>query len=176
MKTEEELKNDIETDGNIERSTRDTLKEKRSNGNIKTFDDLIDYLRDVKTNESYQSYGGVVAAMGQAALAVSHYFSREFGITGFQAGAVMWEFVQGWNYTDNKCGLRILNYDDLMYPQYDYKFYPFTITPECHEVLKKEAKAKLEKEDKAHPDVKRRWEDLADGFLPSFVVVKGEFE
>ena len=36
----------------------------------------------------------------------------------------MWEFIKHWNYTDNKTGMKMVNYDDMLYPQYDYKLIP----------------------------------------------------
>ena len=103
---------------------RDELVAKRKE--IKTFDDLVVFLKDVNDNYGY-GYGEAPRAMAQAALAVAWYLSSEFGITGFQAGFVMWDFIQGWTKTHNECGLKLVDYDDMLYPQYDYKFEKFVV-------------------------------------------------
>lgn len=51
----------------------------------------------------YGTIGHAVAASAiGAATAVDH--SPTGGITGFQAGAIMWEFIQHWTHEGNKCG------------------------------------------------------------------------
>ena len=32
----------------------------------------------------------------------------------------MWDFIIDWMYTSNQCGLRIVDYDDMLYPQYNH--------------------------------------------------------
>lgn len=44
------------------------------------------------------------------------------GITGFQAGCIMWEFIRKWYFSSNKCGLKIVDYDNLLYPQKESSF------------------------------------------------------
>ena len=84
---------------------RDKLKEEREN--IKSFDELISFLQNVKENCNY-GYGAAPRAIAQAALATAWYLSSEFGITGFQASFVMWDFILDWKYRNNKCGLKMI--------------------------------------------------------------------
>lgn len=149
---------------------RDELREKRSN--IKTFEDLTTFLKDVE--EHYNcGYGEAPRAMAQAALAVAGYLARKFGITGFQAGFVMWDFIRDWNYRNNKTALRIVNYDDMLYPQYEDKFEK-VITPDTWESIQKAAKENLETDYgyTVHPDVRAHWESIAAGKVPFGYTVK----
>jgi hypothetical protein len=147
---------------------RDMLREKAKD--IETFDDLVDFLKYIKDNCN-TGYGTAPRAMAQAALAVSHYLSGEFGITGFQAGFVMWDFITGWTYTGNKCGLKMVDYDNMLFPQYGYKFEK-TISSDVWESLKKQAEENLKDKQYAHPDVIAHWQSIVDGKVPFGYSVK----
>ena len=141
---------------------RDELAAKRKD--IKTFDDLVAFLKDVRDNYG-NGYGEAPRAMAQAALAVAWYLSSEFGITGFQAGFVMWDFIQGWTKTHNECGLKLVDYDDMLYPQYDYKF-ERTISSSVWENLQKQAKENLESNEHASQNVITHWKSIVSGKVP----------
>ena len=142
---------------------RDELREKRKN--IKTFEDLVAFIKDVKENNN-SGYGEAPRAMAQAALATAFYLSSEFGITGFQAGFVMRDFIQDWLYANNKCGLKIVDYDNMLYPQYYDKFDKY-ISPETFEALQKRAEELIEESSgHAHPAVVNHWKQIADGNVP----------
>lgn len=142
---------------------RDELREKRSA--IKTFEDLVAFLEDVKNNYN-TDYGAAPRAISQASLAVAWYLAGEFGITGFQAGFVMWDFIRDWTYRSNKCGLKILDYDDMLYPQYEDKFQK-TIQSDIWKDIRKEAEKRLEENDgHVHPTVLAHWKSIVDGEIP----------
>lgn len=141
---------------------RDELREKRKE--IKTFEDLVKFLEHVKENCNC-GYGEAPRAMAQASLAVAWYFADVFGITGFQAGFVMWDFIKDWNFSHNKCGLKIIDYDNMLYPQYDDKFEK-TITSDVWDSLKKEAKERLKDSEYAHPAVVAHWKSIVEGNVP----------
>lgn len=147
---------------------RDELIEKRKN--IKNFDDLVEFLRHVKDNCNC-GYGEAPRAMAQACLAVGWYLADVFGITGFQAGCVMWDFIRDWNYSKNESGLKIVDYDNMLYPQYRYHFEK-TIKPSVWEALKKEAAKRLEDSKYAHPDVINHWKSIVAGNVPFGYSVK----
>ena len=141
---------------------RDKLAEQRKN--IKTFEDLTAFIKDVE--EHYNcGYGEAPRAIAQAALATAWYLSSKFGITGFQAGATMWDFITGWKMLDNKCGLKLVNYDLMFYPQYDYKFEK-TINSDTWEALQKQAKEYLESSEFASQTVRTHWQSIVDGNVP----------
>ena len=157
-----EKENNISEQIDHEFKIRDELVAKRKE--IKTFDDLVVFLKDVNDNYG-NGYGDAPRAMAQAALAVVWYLSSEFGITGFQAGFVMWDFIQGWTKTYNKCGLKLVDYDDMLYPQYDYKFEK-AISSSVWENLQKQAKINLESNEHVADRVIDHWKSIADGKVP----------
>ena len=139
------------------------LEEKRAN--IQNFDQLTLYLHTIKNNYN-AGYGIAPRAIAQATLATAWFLSKEFGITGFQAEFVMWDFIRGWDFMSNQCGLRIIDYDNMLYPQYKYKFEK-TICVDTWEALQKRAKELLmEREDAAHPVVIKHWKSIVDGNVP----------
>lgn len=85
-------------------------------------------------------YGTICCAVAASALAAAWAanHSEHDGITGFQGGAVMWEFIQQWQYSSNKTGLRIIDYDNMLYSQYENSF-DKTISKSVFESLQKEA-------------------------------------
>ncbi len=144
------------------------LKNERKN--IKSFDNLVSFLERVK-NTCNTGYGTAPRAIAQAALATAWYLSSEFGITGFQAGFTMWDFISGWQYPDNKCGMKIVNYDDMLYPQYDYKFEK-TISKDTFKALQEVAKKNLKEREGAHPAVISHWQSIVDGNVPFGYVIR----
>jgi hypothetical protein len=112
-----------------------------------TIDTLPNFLRELSEDYSHD-YGTICHAMAVAAVAGASALdnSKQGGISGFQAGAVMWEFIRSWNYTNNKVGLRLVNYDDMLYPQYEQK-YEKTISSAVWANLKKVAAEEIAKAD-----------------------------
>ena len=58
-----------------------------------------------KLTEQYgHDYGTICHAMAAGALATMRAMDKtpQGGITGFQAGAIMWEFIKRWMYESNK--------------------------------------------------------------------------
>lgn len=88
-----------------------------------TIAELPNFLQTL-TGEYSHDYGTIchaAAIAAQAAVsAIDH--SNQGGVTGFQTSAIMFEFIKNLCYSSNKTGLRIVDYDNFLYPQYDYKF------------------------------------------------------
>lgn len=115
-------------------------------------------------------YGTVCYAIGFAAAAAawsSNKHPTQGGITGFQSGFVLWEFIQQWDASRiGKTGARLLNFDDLLYPQMSHKF--TSITPSTWEEVQTEAK-RLKDEcagEMVHPAVSAHWQSIIDGTVP----------
>lgn len=159
---EKEILTEEENEIPYEFIVRDKLAEQRKK--IKTFEELTAFIKDIE--EHYNcGYGAAPRAIAQAALAVGWYLSSKFGITGFQAGATMWDFITGWNCIDNKCGLKLVNYDNMLYPQYDYKFEK-TINSHTWEALQKQAQENLASSERASSSVSTHWKNIVDGVVP----------
>lgn len=148
---------------------RDALVEKRKE--IKSFEDLTGFLKHVTENRN-GGYGEAPRAISQASLAVAWYLASEFGITGFQAGFVMWDFIRDWSFPTNKCGMKIVDYDNMLYPQYDDKF-DKTISRNTWKAIQEEAAARLAEKDRmVHPQVTAHWQSIVDGVVPFGYEVK----
>ena len=109
-----------------------------------TMEKLPEFLR--KLTEDYgHDYGTIVHALTAGAVGTMWAMDRtpRGGITGFQVGCIMWQFIREWNKSDNKCGMALLDYDNLLYPQYADKFEK-TITSSMWEAVQKEAKSHIE--------------------------------
>lgn len=137
-----------------------------------TFETLPGFISGI-INGYRHDYGTICHAISACTLATAWACNRmdgaQGGITGFQAGAVMWMFIKRWEFKNNKCGLRLIDYDDLLYPQYEYKFNK-SIEPSTWEKLQEEAKKLIEetKNDAfgPHPEVLAHWQSIVDGHVP----------
>lgn len=132
--------------------------------NVKTIDELSSFVSHM-LNDYNHDYGTCCHAIAACAVASAWLGSHVEGITGFQAGAIMWGFIRHWTKTNNKCGMRLVDYDEFLYPQYAYKFEK-TIDKDTWECIQKEAKRNLEKEDRANAVVRQHWQDIVDGVVP----------
>lgn len=145
----------------------DKLKTDRKE--IKTFEGLVNFLKEARKCRFYYS-----DAIAQATLATAWYFARDFGVTSSQAYFVMWDFIIDWMYTDNKCGLGIVDYDNMLYPQYSDKFEK-TILPEIWLSIQEQAEKNLKDSTKhINPSVIDHWKSITKGIVPFGYSVKEE--
>lgn len=122
-------------------------------------------------NDYCHSYGTICHAISACALAAAWAAnnSNQGGITGFQAGCVMWDFIRQWSYSSNKCGLAIINYDKMLYPQYENRFCKKTISPYTWASLQKRARELLEETNAgelAADRVIEHWQNIVNGIVP----------
>lgn len=113
-------------------------------------------------------YGTCVYAMSLAAVAAYHYVAKKLGCTGFQAGCADMDILRQ---TRNFNWGKLLDYEDLVYPQYcNEERFPSLDTlfsdPKVVEHLATLAKEKLANESGAHPDVAEHWNKLANNINP----------
>ena len=141
--------------------------------NVKSIEELSKYV-DKLLNSYEHDYGTAVHAIAACSVACSWLGSHVEGITGFQASLVMWDYIRNWIKTDNKCGLRLIDYDDFLYPQYEYK-YDKVISEHTWETIQAEAKKLLDK-DSGHAcgEVKRHWKSIVNGVVPFGYKVKDD--
>lgn len=138
---------------------------------IKTIEEFNDFFNDLMNNY-YFDYGTQCRAIGLLAVAAAWLGANTGLITGFQASFVMWEFIQNWTYKNNKTGLKIVDYDNMLYPQYKYKF-DKTISLETWNALQSEANRKLQESSEfAYPDAVKHWKSIVDGKVPFGYKVK----
>ena len=147
---------------------KEVLEKEREN--IDSLDSLMNYIQNIKDNYNI-GYGTAPRAIAQAALATAYYLSDVFGITGFQAGCTMWDFIRDWSFHKNECGLKIVDYDNMLYPQYNYKFQK-TISKDTFEALQKAAKERLEENVHACSAVTNHWKSIVDGNVPFGYIIE----
>lgn len=165
MNKEKSLNNEVKltVTESSEFELKKSLEEKRKS--IKTFEDLTAFLEYVKNNCN-SGYGEAPRAIAQASLAVAWYLSSAYGITGFQASCAMWDFIQGWTKTHNECGLRLVDYDDMLFPQYNYKFDKIISSDVWKNLQEQAEKLLADKTDYVHPNVLAHWKSIVDGKVP----------
>jgi len=114
-------------------------------------------------------YGTIPRALAAGAVGAAHALNSapgaKGGVTGFQAGCVMWDFIDNWG-SSGRGPRRLVAYDDMLYPQYADKFKK-TISKSIWDYLQEEAKKNLSGERfNAHENVKAHWESIVDGQVP----------
>lgn len=137
---------------------------------------LPEFIRKL-TQDYKHDYGtichAVTAAAIGAAWSIDH--SPEGGITGFQAGCIMWEFIRKW--MDKQGPLRLVDFDDMLYPQYDHKFQK-TIDSDTWEWLQEQAKVRMYdceiSNSSASKSVRDHWQSIMDGKVPFGYTVKDD--
>lgn len=124
------------------------------------------------TEDYSHDYGTICHAMAAAAIAAASAIDSgpQGGITGFQGGAVMWQFISNWSGDYKDKPLRLLNYADMLFPQYERKFRK-TISAETHRWLVAEAAKMLADNESAASRVRAHWQQIADGAVPFGYVV-----
>ena len=133
---------------------------------IDTLPAFINHIMDDYTHD----YMTICHAVSACALAAAHAANshEQACLTGFQAGFVMWDFIKQWAYEDNKCGMKLINYDKMLYPQYEDKFDKF-ITKGTFKKLQEEAKKELAQsvgDDSIPNEVIEHWKSIIKGDVP----------
>jgi len=115
-----------------------------------TLDKLSDFINHLM-NDYVHDYGTICHALTVGGLATIRAMNRhkQGGITGFQAGHIMWQLIRHLNYANNKTTLRILDYDNFLYPQYEDKF-DKTIDMDTWDAIQKEASINIQEADEKH--------------------------
>ena len=136
-------------------------------GSLKKF---LDHLRD----DYAYDYGTYARATAAAAFATASAFARHFGLTMFLWDAAALDIVGKMMFPQNKLGYVVLDYDDILYPQYEERFSHRKISKEGAEDLKKEAQRLLDerKGEMVSEWVVEWWKKLARGEFPKWLEVK----
>lgn len=125
-----------------------------------TKEELLEFLDTIEKHPN--GYGECVELIALFLDATKNYLLCKAGATGFQSDAVNISFLRR---TRNMKHFQILDISNLLYPQYcNQKYFPTlsTLIFTHRNFLKTEAKKKLKENLKAHPDVIRHWQALAN--------------
>lgn len=71
-------------------------------------------------NDYNHDYGSYIHAVAACSIATAWACGKE--LTGFQASCVGLEFLMHWTYDYIKSGISIINWDNMLYPQYENAF------------------------------------------------------
>jgi hypothetical protein len=118
--------------------------------------DLTSYIEEVK--EKYNtSYNDAVYGPALAAIAAFNYTASQMGLSGFQASYSEMLFLE--KLRNIKHGFKILNFDNLLYPQYlhDFDLSAETLIRKNLDELKKAAKEELNSSPNAAQEVRDHW-------------------
>lgn len=131
---------------------------------VRTPDELAAFVTRLTTDYAHD-YGTICHACAACAIAAAWAVNRSpsGGITGFQAGCIMWEFIRNWMSKDSP--MRLVDFQDMLYPQYERKFQK-AISGDVWEWLQEQAKEKLGDDRPAAGAVESHWESIADGVVP----------
>lgn len=139
-----------------------------------TLETLPQFMNHV-LNDYYHDYGTIckaIAACGSAAMYAANK-TEQGGITNVQASYINWEILKAWGCFATHTGARLINFDDMILPQYESKFAK-TISKEVWESVQEYAKERLSKEYSIHPKVKAHMESIVAGSVPFGYRIKEE--
>lgn len=144
-----------------------------------TIDNIGDFAKEIM-NKYEHDYGTICHACAAMAIAGAYAINNDKeqgGITGFQASVVMWQFITNWMTEYKDKPVRLTNFEDLIYPQYENKFKE--ISKETWKRVRNKAlfmliqdKGKPEKE-KANKKVSEHWKSITEGKVPFGLKVEG---
>ena len=131
-----------------------------------TLETLPFFLKELTTGYQHD-YGTICHAMAAAAVAAASAIdaSPEGGITGFQSGAVMWEFIRSWSGKEGP--LRLIEFEHMLYPQYEDRFVGRTISKGTWTYIQTKARELLAGDlAHVHPDIILHWTNIVGGMAP----------
>jgi hypothetical protein len=139
-----------------------------------TVETLPNFIQHI-LNDYTHDYGTICHALTAGGIATMWAMdkSEQGGITGFQAGCIMWEFIKNW--MSLKSPLKLFNYENMLFPQYIDRF-DKTINKETWLWLQEKAREFLNKENKhTHPEVVAHWQSIINGKVPfGYTIDNGE--
>lgn len=118
--------------------------------------------------EDYEhDYGTSLMAVSALVTAAAWYGTNVMGLTALQATFIKWNFMANFEFQNNKCGLKLMDFDNMLYPWFDYKF-DNVIPEERFKKLQEQAKLKMDSTDKdsVNEEVWNHWESIVNGQVP----------
>ena len=148
---------------------RDSWHSEAAKQTVETLPAFIKMLNEYPDHD----YNTTAYATSAATLGASWAMAEYYGITGFQAGCIMWEYIQIWGFNYKNKPLRMINYDEMLYPQYQRHFEK-VITEDTWNYLQYQANKHLKECDCACDEVKEHWKSIIDGKVPFGYTVRDE--
>jgi len=138
---------------------------------IKTPEALAEFAQRILNLD--HDYGTCVRAVAAVAVAGAWLGAKVQGITGFQAGCVMWDFVRYWHDSGEHKPRRLVDYSNMLYPQYDHDF-ERTITADTWKWLQEQAATNLKEREEVGSTDWAHWKSIVAGTVPFGYAVKEE--
>lgn len=133
---------------------------------VKTKEQLLEFLDKEIENEELTK-DNIDHAIAAFMLAASNVLVQKHGnlIDKDKAGDIMWNFIRHWLPEFAYAPIRMLIYEDLLFPQFERNFK--TITKDIQEWVKKQAEHNLKTHgDKAAPELVEHWRKIINGYIP----------
>lgn len=153
-------------------TTKGIIEQWKREAKDMTFDRLPEFIGKLMNDYSHD-YGTIIHAMSIGAIATMWAMDKMpgGGITGFQAGMINFQNIYNWDTSKEGHPLKLVDYDNMLYPQYEYHF-DKTISQDTFNYLQKEAQKKIDKSPGAHEDVYAHWLSIIDGKVPFGYTIK----
>lgn len=124
----------------------------------KTNDELAEYIRGLVERE--HDYGTAVYAASMAAVAAFNHVAHRLGMTGFQASCADLDIIRRTRSMNGP--FMLVRGEDMLYPQHNIESKVREAQNEWLPWAREQARKKLaEPRGHVHPDVVRRWRELA---------------
>lgn len=143
---------------------------------FKTIDELCSWMEErmeeLDRMDPEEAYNAAVKTFRDILVATLDTLDRQpqGGITGFMHEWIVKMFMVKELYPDSRCGVRVLDLDDMLYPQNREMF--MTVDSETWATLQGMALEKSRMHPGAHPDVMAHWQSIVDGKVPFGMVVR----
>lgn len=143
--------------------------ERRAKTEIHSVDDLakfanelVEHAKSLKDGEDfYNDTSSIASSLSLAATSMCSYL---FGMTLFQMGYVMWTIIDKMVLEKHDVGMRLVNFNNMLYPQYKYRFEK-TIDSELWASIQKKAAELIENGDIVG-EVRKHLQSIVDGKVP----------
>lgn len=160
--------------GKKELVVKEKLEKKRSD--ILSFEDLTDFLkmlvRKYRGKDKNYAKHQVIA---QAALATAWYMTIQIGRDSSMVYHIAREFIEGYVGAGKEVGVKIINYDKMLFPQFEHQFKDEkTISADVWHNLQTAAREILRRDGYlASERVIEHLQSIVDGVVPFGYTVKG---
>lgn len=143
--------------------------ERRAKTEIHSVDDLakfanelVEHAKSLKDGaDFYNDTSSIASSLSLAATSMCSYL---FGMTLFQMGYVLWTIIDKMFLDEHDVGMRLVNFNNMLYPQYEYRFEK-TIDSETWNSIQKKAAELIENGDIVG-GVRKHLQSIVDGKVP----------
>lgn len=115
-------------------------------------------------NDHHHDYGTICHAVAASTLTHLNNLLYKESMTGLQSSFVMWEIIQ--RMFNIEVGAMLIKFDDMLYPQYEYKFNSNTIDNNTFKLLQEKAQERMDESGLMTSRVRHHMQSIVDGKIP----------